>query len=67
MKLLSLSTVGLLALTGFSIAQENANVPIQDNGLTNIVQWDDHSYLINGERIFVFSGEFHYWRLPVYV
>jgi hypothetical protein len=39
MKLLSLSTVGLLALTGFSIAQENANVPIQDNGLTNIVQW----------------------------
>ncbi|UZP38687.1 hypothetical protein NXS19_006503 [Fusarium pseudograminearum] len=65
MKLLSLSTVGLLALTSFSIAQENANVPIQDNGLTNIVQWDDHSYLINGERIFVFSGEFHYWRLPV--
>ncbi|KAH6951533.1 glycoside hydrolase superfamily [Fusarium avenaceum] len=65
MKLLSLSTVGLLALTGFSIAQKNADVPIQDNGLTNIVQWDDHSYLINGERIFLFSGEFHYWRLPV--
>lgn len=39
MKLLSLSTVGLLALAGFSVAKENANVPIQDNGLTNVVQW----------------------------
>ncbi|EWZ32529.1 glycoside hydrolase superfamily [Fusarium oxysporum Fo47] len=65
MKLLSLSTVGLLALAGLSIGQETKDVPIQDNGLTNIVEWDDHSYLINGERIFVFSGEFHYWRLPV--
>ncbi|KAF5024390.1 hypothetical protein F66182_3476 [Fusarium sp. NRRL 66182] len=66
MRFLSLSTAGLLAsaLAGLSVAQD-AQVPIQDNGLTNIVEWDDHSYLINGERIFIFSGEFHYWRLPV--
>jgi hypothetical protein len=39
MKLLSLSTVGLLALAGLSIGQETKDVPIQDNGLTNIVEW----------------------------
>ncbi|KAL7275683.1 hypothetical protein RUND412_001370 [Rhizina undulata] len=36
-----------------------------DNGLQSVVTWDDHSLLINGERVFIFSGEFHPWRLPV--
>ncbi|KAG7135028.1 beta-galactosidase A like protein [Verticillium longisporum] len=31
----------------------------------NIVTWDDHSLFINGERLMVFSGEFHPFRLPV--
>lgn len=26
---------------------------------------DHHSFIINGQRLFVFSGEFHYWRFPV--
>ncbi|KAH7363213.1 beta-galactosidase [Plectosphaerella cucumerina] len=30
-----------------------------------IVTWDDHSLFINGERLMVFSGEFHAFRLPV--
>lgn len=29
------------------------------------VTWDEYSLSINGERLFVFSGEFHYMRLPV--
>lgn len=30
-----------------------------------IVTWDDHSLFVNGERLMVFSGEFHAFRLPV--
>jgi beta-galactosidase len=29
------------------------------------VTWDKYSLSVNGERLFVFSGEFHYQRLPV--
>ncbi|KAI8578859.1 hypothetical protein K450DRAFT_156599, partial [Umbelopsis ramanniana AG] len=28
------------------------------------VTWDQYSLKINGERQFIFSGEFHYYRLP---
>lgn len=28
------------------------------------VTWDVHSLLVDGHRILLFSGEFHYWRLP---
>lgn len=33
--------------------------------LQNVVTWDQHSLLINGERIMLFCGEFHPFRLPV--
>ncbi|KAF1951789.1 hypothetical protein CC80DRAFT_597237 [Byssothecium circinans] len=36
-----------------------------DNGLQKIVTWDNGSLMINGERIVIMSGEFHYQRLPV--
>ena len=36
-----------------------------DNGLQDVVTWDSGSLLINGERILIMSGEFHYQRLPV--
>ncbi|CRG87944.1 beta-galactosidase, putative [Talaromyces islandicus] len=29
------------------------------------VTWDKYSLSVNGQRLFVFSGEFHYQRLPV--
>lgn len=32
---------------------------------TSIVTWDEFSLLIHGERVFIYSGEFHYERLPV--
>ncbi|KAF4124805.1 beta-galactosidase [Geosmithia morbida] len=31
----------------------------------DIVTWDDHSLLINGERVMIFSAEIHPFRLPV--
>ncbi|OCT47613.1 putative beta-galactosidase A [Cladophialophora carrionii] len=55
-------------------------VPIQDVGrlriiehpnpekrqlLQDIVTWDDTSLFIRGERVMIFSGEFHPFRLPV--
>ncbi|KAL4977037.1 glycoside hydrolase superfamily [Aspergillus desertorum] len=48
-------------------AQNNSQSewPIHDNGLSKVVQWDHYSFYVNGQRIFLFSGEFHYWRIPV--
>jgi hypothetical protein len=36
-----------------------------DDGLTNVVAWDKYSLQVQGKRVFIFSGEFHYQRLPV--
>lgn len=29
------------------------------------MQWDNRSLVVQGRRTFVWSGEFHFWRLPV--
>ncbi|KAK0354835.1 hypothetical protein LTR59_008989 [Friedmanniomyces endolithicus] len=39
--------------------------PLHDDGLNDVVQWDHYSLMVNGERLFFWSGEFHYWRIPV--
>ncbi|KAF2020369.1 glycoside hydrolase family 35 protein [Aaosphaeria arxii CBS 175.79] len=36
-----------------------------DNGLQSVVTWDNGSLLIDGQRVIIMSGEFHYQRLPV--
>lgn len=33
--------------------------------LQDLVTWDDNSLFVHGERVMVFSGEFHPFRLPV--
>jgi hypothetical protein len=43
-----------------NIASQNAEARQQD-----IVTWDDKSLFINGERLMIFSGEVHPFRLPV--
>ncbi|KAI9170926.1 putative beta-galactosidase B [Paramyrothecium foliicola] len=55
------------ALPALTIAQDTPGLdwPIHDNGLNKVVQWDHYSYFVNGERLFVFSGEFHPWRYPI--
>lgn len=40
-------------------------VSATDNGKTTEVTWDKYSLSVKGERVYVFSGEFHYQRLPV--
>ncbi|KAL5342425.1 glycoside hydrolase superfamily [Aspergillus crustosus] len=62
----------LLFLGSFQIltAAQNGSLslsewPVHDNGLSKVVQWDRYSFYVNGQRIFLFSGEFHYWRIPV--
>ncbi|KAJ2896575.1 beta-galactosidase B-like protein [Zalerion maritima] len=53
-------------LASWVVAQTDSDGwPLHDNGLTDLVQWDHFSYIINEERLFVFSGEFHPWRFPV--
>ncbi|KAJ5130133.1 CAZyme family GH35 [Penicillium bovifimosum] len=58
MRLLSLFLVFLGLLPGYFVSAT-------DNGKTTDVTWDQYSLSVKGERIYVFSGEFHYQRLPV--
>ncbi|EKD21737.1 uncharacterized protein L3040_004959 [Drepanopeziza brunnea f. sp. 'multigermtubi'] len=62
------------AVTAFALAAQAVARSIQgtqmimereSNGLQDIVTWDEHSLMVHGERVFVFSGEFHPFRLPV--
>ncbi|KAH8594370.1 glycoside hydrolase superfamily [Bisporella sp. PMI_857] len=48
-----------------SIGGQRIQIERGSDGLQNIVTYDQHSLKVNGERIFVFSAEFHPWRLPV--
>lgn len=36
-----------------------------NDGLQDIVTWDEYSLKINGERLYIFSGEVHPYRMPV--
>ncbi|KAI0002851.1 beta-galactosidase B [Xylariaceae sp. FL0662B] len=53
------------SLAGVVAQGGSSGWPVHDNNLTDLVQWDHYSFFINGQRLFVFSGEFHYWRYPV--
>ncbi|RDI78175.1 hypothetical protein Vi05172_g11886 [Venturia inaequalis] len=46
-------------------AQSQIAWPVRDNGYNKVVQWDHYSYIINGQRLYIWSGEVHYWRIPV--
>ncbi|KAG8686476.1 hypothetical protein FRC11_008917 [Ceratobasidium sp. 423] len=67
--------VGAAALVGLAIAQSNTDlsqkyVPSPGSpgfyvgNSSAAVTFDQHSLMLNGKRIMVFSGEFHPWRLP---
>ena len=48
----------------FPLLSLTSSVLAIDNGLTTDVTWDEYSLTVNGERVYIFSGEFHYERLP---
>ncbi|PSR79545.1 family 35 glycosyl hydrolase [Coniella lustricola] len=59
--------LGWALAAGLCHAQETNTTewPVHTDGLTDLVEWDHYSFIVRGERLFVFSGEFHYWRIPV--
>lgn len=57
----SLTTV--LGLDGYTVPPGSPG--FQHGNSTMAVQFDSHSLFIDGKRLFVLSGEFHPWRLPV--
>ncbi|CAN9151065.1 unnamed protein product [Alternaria alternata] len=62
-----LSALSSLATSGVNAQNNTPSAwPLHDNGLNKVVQWDHYSFKVNGKRLFVFSGEIHYWRIPVY-
>ena len=69
---MKLSVFGLLACLGLQVCAS----PISGHGITetlredkrsgqNIVTWDANSLFIYGQRVVIYSGEFHPFRLPV--
>ncbi|KAJ9496379.1 hypothetical protein H2202_008042 [Exophiala xenobiotica] len=61
--------IRLLSIFALACAQ-NASTsvtqwPVHNDGLSDYVQWDHYSYIIDGQRTFLFGGEMHYWRIPV--
>lgn len=55
---------GLIAalLLTFFVSTSPSRVRAQTAAHT--VSWDSHSLMIDGRRLVLYSGEFHYWRLP---
>ncbi|KAH9831459.1 glycoside hydrolase superfamily [Rhodofomes roseus] len=42
-----------------------ADPPRQSDNYTEAVQWDNYTIFLNDQRMFLYFGEFHTWRLPV--
>jgi beta-galactosidase GanA len=54
-------SVALLA-TLFAVAMPGASSTAAAK--SHSITYDRHSLMIDGKRVYVWSGEFHYWRLP---
>ncbi|KAG5637344.1 hypothetical protein H0H81_004901 [Sphagnurus paluster] len=60
------STIGVSANSQLaSRAAANPYPNVTTTGLTDAIGWDGYSFFIKGKRVFLQSGEFHTWRLPV--
>ena len=64
-RLRSLLTPLLLISNGVTGFISNTPVANSSRLHQDIVTWDAHSYKVYNERLFLFSGEFHPFRLPV--
>ncbi|PTB61654.1 glycoside hydrolase family 35 protein [Trichoderma citrinoviride] len=54
------SSIGIHGRRPRDIILDDGKGPLQD-----IVTWDEHSLFVHGERVVIFSGEVHPFRLPV--
>ncbi|KAJ5391927.1 hypothetical protein N7509_007417 [Penicillium cosmopolitanum] len=57
--------LGLQVQSALLSSSVDAKLIETGNGLQDLVTWDKHSVFVRGERIMIFSGEFHPFRLPV--
>ncbi|KAF7978647.1 hypothetical protein HWV62_45156 [Athelia sp. TMB] len=62
--LLSIVLASVLASGSNDVADARLGLRSETNG-TSDVQWDGYSLLLRGQRVFMYSGEFHTYRLPV--
>jgi len=51
------AALSALAAVGVVAQGQGSRWPLHNNGLNKVVEWDHYSYFVNGERLFVFSGE----------
>jgi len=62
---LVLALAGVTAATAAPSASESAGTTsAQAAPATHSITFDQYSLMIDGKRTFIWSGEFHYWRLP---
>ncbi|PIL34787.1 hypothetical protein GSI_02574 [Ganoderma sinense ZZ0214-1] len=60
-----LSAIPVSLSVGSATGTLPADPPRKSNGLTDAVQWDNYSLFVHDQRVFLHSGEFHTFRLPV--
>nr|WP_255436370.1 beta-galactosidase [Tessaracoccus sp. MC1756] len=74
-RVLAILAVIALAITGFVApgtakavdppAHQGNKITFPGNdGQEHAVSWDGHSFKIDGERLVIWSGELHHWRVP---
>jgi beta-galactosidase GanA len=59
-----LGTAVALLLGGVAPVAEAAAAPAGATGSSHTVTYDRYSFQLDGERVWVWSAEFHYYRLP---
>ncbi|ORX38601.1 glycoside hydrolase superfamily [Kockovaella imperatae] len=71
---LVISYIRALLIGAVACAAASSQVPfktftpsdeLKSTNLTDLVQWDGYSLFVKGQRIFIYSGEFHAFRLIV--
>ncbi|KAK0629349.1 beta-galactosidase [Bombardia bombarda] len=45
---------------------EQSSWPLHNNGLNKVIEWDHYSFLVNGQRMFLFSGEQSFNTFSIY-
>jgi beta-galactosidase GanA len=61
---IALVGVVALALLGVGGQQSAQAAPTQAHAKAHTVSFDGYSFLVDGKRTYLWSGEFHYFRLP---
>ncbi|KAI7856110.1 glycoside hydrolase superfamily [Circinella umbellata] len=61
---ISLAIAAVTTVVAVPVSQTLKGRQQDDTSGDGQVTWDKHTIMVNGERLFLFSGEFHYFRLP---